>query len=284
MISIDAKWTLRENVYMAHMTPQATNGLDMYVKLDGKWQWCGIGKPSHTGLEQHAMIKEGFLPTRTYECIVYLPLYSGIASLQLGFSPQAKVTGKASLAKPIVMYGTSILHGCSASRTGMTFGAMLGRSFEMPVVNLGFSGNGLMENYFADILSEIDASVYVLDCLPNMHSLPAGEVYQRVKYLVTQLRKRHADTPIVLVEDRSYAHPNLTGKPIEYKQRKEQLKAYQELKSTISQLYYVEGNQLLGDDNEATVDGSHPSDLGMMRYFEVLKPVIAKALKKSIKD
>ena len=36
--------------------------------------------------------------------------------------------------------------------------------------------------------------------------------------------------------------------------------------SGVKELYYLEGKDLLGDDGEATVDGSHPTDLGMLRY------------------
>ena len=43
-------------------------------------------------------------------------------------------------------------------------------------------------------------------------------------------------------------------------------------------LYYLEGANLLGDDGEATVDGSHPTDLGFTRqaaeFERVLRPVL----------
>ncbi|GHU71443.1 hypothetical protein FACS189413_13170 [Bacteroidia bacterium] len=276
---IEAKWTLTENRYMAHMTSVGVNGLDLYVKQNGKWQWGGIAKPEREGLEQKTLIRKGFLPEKTYECMLYLPLYTGISALELGFSPQSKVTGATNNEKkPMVFYGTSILHGCSASRAGMPFVAMLGRQFELPVVNLGFSGNGKMENYFADILSEVEASIYVIDCLPNMSGFSKDEITNRVLTLIRNLRKHKTDTPIILVEDRTYTHPNLTGKPVQNHRREGQQSAYEVLKNEITDLYYVEGDALLGDDNEAAVDGSHPSDLGMYRYYTVLKPVIAKAL------
>jgi hypothetical protein len=36
---------------------------------------------------------------------------------------------------------------------------------------------------------------------------------------------------------------------------------------------------MLGDDGEATADGSHFTDLGMMRYVENIMPIMKKALK-----
>jgi hypothetical protein len=35
---------------------------------------------------------------------------------------------------------------------------------------------------------------------------------------------------------------------------------------------------MLGDDGEATADGSHFTDLGMMRYVENIMPIMKKAL------
>jgi hypothetical protein len=41
----------------------------------------------------------------------------------------------------------------------------------------------------------------------------------------------------------------------------------------VRRLVYVEGEHLLGDDSEATVDSSHPNDLGMMCMADALGPV-----------
>lgn len=276
---VNAEWNLRGNGYMAHMTPQGINGLDLYVKLDGKWVWAGVGKPSKEGLQQINALKGGFSPSKTYECMVYLPLYSGITSLKLGFSPGANVkAAQPSLKKPLVFYGTSITHGCSASRAGMAYTSILGRRFDIPVVNLGFSGNGLMDAVFADILSEIDASVYVIDCLANMAIFSADEITSRTLFLTRELHKKKPNVPIVLVEDRTHAYANLSGVPVVNERRIAMKKAYDILVKEIPNLYYVEGETLLGEDTEATVDGSHPSDLGMYRYAVAVEPTIAKAL------
>ena len=89
--------------------------------------------------------------------------------------------------KPIVFYGTSILQGASASRPGMVHSAMLQRRFDWPVINLGFSGNGRMEPEMADLLAELDPSVCVVDCLPNM---VADEIRAHVEPLVKKLAPR----------------------------------------------------------------------------------------------
>ena len=34
----------------------------------------------------------------------------------------------------------------------------------------------------------------------------------------------------------------------------------------------------LGDDGEATIDCSHPTDLGMVRYADALEPALRRAI------
>ena len=272
---INAHWILRGISYMPHMTPQAVSGLDLYIKQNGKWVWAGVGKPSQNEIQQESLLKGGLEATKTYECMVYLPLYNGISFLEMGFSPKATIKATTpNTKKPFVFYGTSILQGCSASRTGMVFSSMLGRRFETPVINLGFSGNGLMEEYFGEILGEIVASVYFIDCLPNMSRFSTQEITDRTLALVHKLRSIQPTTPIVLVEDRTPAYDNFKNIPTNNNRRVGMKAAYDILINETADLYYVEGNQLLGEDSEATVDGSHPSDLGMYRYFVALEPVI----------
>jgi hypothetical protein len=43
-------------------------------------------------------------------------------------------------------------------------------------------------------------------------------------------------------------------------------------------LYYLEGDALLGDDTEGATDGSHPNDLGFMRQADAFEPILKKAL------
>jgi len=42
-------------------------------------------------------------------------------------------------------------------------------------------------------------------------------------------------------------------------------------------LYLPCGN-LLGHDEEATVDGTHPTDLGFMRMADAMEPILRQAL------
>ncbi len=125
---------------------------------------------------------------------MYLPLYNSPESLEIGVEAGATVEPLPKRQeKPIVVYGTSIMHGASAARCGMAFPAQLGRRLGTPVINLGFAGNGRMHPEVVDLLAEFDPSVFVIDCLPNM---AADLVAERTIPLVHRLRRGHADTPM----------------------------------------------------------------------------------------
>ena len=156
--------------------------------------------------------------------------------------------------------------------------AILGRRFDRPVVNLGFSGNGRMDAAVGDLLTRIDAAVFVIDCLPNMG---AADVRQKCIPLVKQLRAAQPNTPIVLVEDRR--NTNAWILPDRNKHHSDNHAALRECFATLQKdglkgLHYLGGDDLLGHDAEGATDGSHPNDLGFVRQSDLFEPVIRAAL------
>jgi len=273
-----ADYTLRtERLAGANMTAIGASGIDLYARDDaGKWRWVGVTRPDKKIVRQQiiAGLKPGFR-----EYAAYLPLYNGVEQLSLGVRPDARfepLTPRSE--KPIVFYGTSITHGASASRPGMVHTAILGRRFDRPVVNLGFSGNGKMDAAVGDLLIKIDAAVYVIDCLPNM---AAAEVREKCIPLVKQLRAARPNTPIMLVEDRR--NTNSWILPARDKHHSDNHAALRECFATLKKegvkgLHYLGGDDLLGHDAEAATDGSHPSDLGFVRQADLFEPVLRTAL------
>ena len=135
-----------------------------------------------------------------------------------------------------------------------------------------------METEVGSLLCELKAAVFVIDCLPNMNS---EQVEERAELLVNQLRKAHPTTPIVLVEDRSFTNAWINRSRREHHDasRKKLREAFQRLeRSGVSNLHYLEGENLLGNDSEGATDGSHPSDLGFVRQADAFEPILKKAL------
>jgi len=275
---IHARYTLlSDKLGMPHMPPTGVSGLDLYAQDDkGTWRWLAVSRPSSQTVK--AKLASGIRPGRR-AYMAYLPLYNGVESLEIGVPADAAFEPSPPRSrKPIVYYGTSIAHGACASRPGMAFPAILGRRLDRPVVNLGFSGNGRMDPEVVELMAEIDAAVYCIDCLPNMQG---PQVAERTEPLVRTLRKARPETPIVLIEDRTYANTWLLPDRRErHNASRAALKAaYDKLKAEgVAGLYYVEGEHLLGDDDEATTDSSHPSDLGMFRMADALEPILRPIL------
>jgi lysophospholipase L1-like esterase len=279
--SIHARWTLTSNnLAMPHMPATGVSGLDLYVLSEkGRWQWLANGRPAQKA--NTMQLVSGLAPGKR-EFLLYLPLYNGVSSVQIGI-PRDSSLAKGSVRpperqKPIIFHGTSITQGGCASRPGMVHTAILGRRLDRPVINLGFSGNGTMDPEVAQLLGELDPAVYVLDCLPNM---TAQQVAERAEPFVRTLLKAHPKTPILLVEDPN--HPNArelassrsrqTAKRAALKQVYDKLIA-----DKAGGVHYLAGDKLLGDDSEATVDGTHPTDLGFMRQADAFLPALVPLL------
>ena len=122
-------------------------------------------------------------------------------------------------------------------------------------------------------------SVFVLDNVPNCTKV---QIEEREEKFIEILRKSHPKVPIIFVET-----PDFTDLWLDNKSR-EEIKAkndahravYEKLrKAGDKNLYYVPSKGLIGDDGEGTVDGTHFTDLGMLRYAETVAPVIKKAMR-----
>jgi lysophospholipase L1-like esterase len=279
--TLRGRWKLRkvDGLALPHMPATGVSGLDLYVRDGDRWHWVGAGRPVKPDLND-AVLAEG-LKHEKREYLLYLPLYNGVESVEIGVPAGASfepAPDRYAARKPILFYGTSIVQGGCASRPGMAHAAVLGRMLDWPTVNLGFSGNAKSEPEVAALLAGLDPAVYVLDSLPN---LSPEEAAQRLEPFVKTIRAAHAKTPIVLVENETY-----TDSPF----REERLAKVVAVNSLLKKLYermkadgdiavyYVPASSLLGSDGEDTVDGTHPTDLGFVRIAEGMAPVLREAL------
>ena len=276
--SISARWTLcNANLAMNHMPASGMSGLDLYVKIKGKWLWAGVGIPN---AQTTSLLLGRNYPPDLREYMLYLPLYNGVTSVAIGIETKASLAPAphrvGSKAAGLVVYGTSITQGGCACRSGMGYPELMARALDCHSVNLGFSGNGPLEIELIRLMIELNPAVYILDCLPN---LSVAQVRERTEPAVHALRAAHPGTPIVLVENITYqrapaqAHgmAGHEGKNMELKAAWQRLR-----KAGVRGLFYVHGAKLLGNDNLGTVDGTHPTDVGFMRIAKALESVVRK--------
>ena len=268
----------RESLSMTHMAATGHSGVDLYAQ-DGMGidRWVAVVRPGKQKMDT-TLAKDLAPGSRRYT--LYLPLRNGVESLEIGVVRGQSFTALSPRnEKPIVFYGTSIMHGACASRPGMAFPSILGRRLRRPIINLGFAGNGRMEIEVGSLLVELNPCVFVIDCLPNMNE---STVSQRAVPLVKKIRETHEKTPILLVEDRSFTSTRFfpARKQRHQKNRIALKNAFKELQNLdVKNIFYLDGDNLLGQDGEAATDGSHPSDLGMVRYADAYEPALRAILR-----
>jgi hypothetical protein len=278
---ITVRWALQSgNLALPHMPATGVSGVDLYGYTGKEWRYIDTGFPRDS-VNEATLLSSGDGNAREY--LLNLPLYNGVASLEIGVEASASLTRPQQPLlinqKPVVYYGTSIAQGACASRPGMAYTNILARKFDRAFINLGFSGNGTIETSVGEAMCEVNAALYVIDCNPNTK---AELIYDRTLTLVKMLKVRRPDTPILLVERVTYETDPFTPRHIQEtvaKKNAELKRAYETLKkSGVRDLHYLGGNGMWGQDQEGTVDTTHPSDVGMMRQAEVLARVIRKLL------
>jgi len=236
---------------MPHMPATGASGVDLYsIDPNGEWKWSA-GKYSFGDTITYRF---SGLSKDVGEYRLYLPLYNTVKWLEVGSSTDSIHFLPLRQEQPIVLYGTSIAQGACASRPGLAWANQLERIMDRPLINLAFAGNGKLDPPVTELLTAIDAKIYVLDCLPNISGLPAAEITEKVLTAVKQIRKVRPNTPILLVE-----HGRISGNAA-------QEMAYEQLLlDGVKELYLLPVAQL-GLGLESTVDGTHPNDIGMQQY------------------
>lgn len=276
---IDMRWHSPFKTLMNHQTPTGTRGLDLYtLEPDGTWTFVNSARPNVNSHNSTATVIANMDPVMR-EYLLYLPLYDGIDSLYIGLGGNAELHQPSDYfhkGKPIVMYGTSLLQGGCANRPAMAHTNILARRLNREVVNLGFSGNGQLDLEIARVMAAVpDPGLYVMDFVPNVNEeqidtlmIPFFEI----------LREAHPDVPFLFVEDPNFPHKRF-DKAIRHEvdYRNGMMKErYEKLAAKYGNLHYLSADHLMGTDYEATVDGLHFTDLGFLRFADLMEPIIRR--------
>lgn len=271
--SIKVRYGLSGGLSMFHMPSTGVSGLDLYATdADGNRRWCA----SRFNLSFKDTVNYEFKDItyftgdyRGYDFELFLPLYNEVKWLEIGVPEDKELRFlPASLEQPIVVYGTSIAQGACASRTGMAWTNIVARETEYPTINLGFSGNGLLEEEVFRFLAEIPAKLFVIDCLPNLATERTELIYDRMIKGVGILREK-SQAPILLVEH-NYANGASSKQALDWYENsnKEQRRAFEALQAQGVKGVYLLTHAELAFTQDAMVEGIHPNDLGMRQYAD----------------
>ena len=285
--TIGVRYDLFWNTHMIHMADTGLKGTDLYIlEGDSVWRHVNTNRP---------YIKKGtdktceftyveHLSPEMKEFMVYLPLYDGITDLDIVVDSGATITeGNLDIIdknKKIIAYGTSILQGGCASRTGMCATNIMSRDLNCEIVNLAFSGEGKMDYCMARALAQIpDVDLYVLDPVPNCTEMMCDTLtYDFVKILV----EARPEVPIVMLEGPMYPYSRYDPSFGNYLPRKNAAlrRNFERVKKDYpnAKLYYITADKLDRAYNDGTVDGIHLTDLGFVEYAEEITPILREIL------
>jgi len=267
--NLKIKWEVLNNFSMDHMPDTGIKGVDLYYRNGQEWQYLNTGRPKGL-INEYTLIENMKEEMREFK--IFLPLYDGIKNIEIGIDSTSNIIKPTkNKRKPIIFYGTSITQGGCASRPGMAHTNIISRKLDIDVVNFGFSGNGRMEQPIAEIISSVEPSLYIIECMPNM--IKPELITERTIPLVNTIREKNPNTPIIFVD--LFKSPitilNIKAKS-ENIAMDNALKAEFEkmIKNGYKNIYLIETPKLADSDHEGTVDGIHFTDLGFLRYADFL--------------
>jgi hypothetical protein len=276
--TIRALWCTTRAKSYNNLTAIAFEGLDLYINRDGQWVHAGVGRPGANDCNAHTLVSN--MDEGEKEGLLYLPLYDGVEGLELEIDLDAELTFLPSPFKPKVpIYGTSIVHGASASRAGLAYPARLSRMLGVDFINLGISGSAKMEASVAKMIADYEMDALILDCIPNCSP---NDIQERTATFIQIIREKHPTLPILAIEGAMFESGNFNRAIADdMNLRNERFRAeIKALQAHDPHIYLLGAEGLLGDDHEGTIDGTHPNDLGFDRMIQKILPFTKNILTK----
>ncbi len=264
---------------MTHMAFVGSAGFDLYLDSPeaGISRFFGSFRPSI-----HA--KEGFeakvkFATRKKRWItINFPTYSPVKNLFIGLQKDASVGSGARYRSelPLLYYGSSITQGGCCSRPGNAYEAIISRDLDLDFINLGFSGNGKAEQLIADYMAKLPMLAFICD---YDHNAPNTEYLRNTHCnLYRTIREKNPDLPYIMV---SRPDDLSRGYELRLNNRDVVIDTFRYARQQGDKnVYYLDGSEIFRGyhEDQCTVDGVHPNDMGFALMAEAIGCAIRQAL------
>lgn len=265
---------LEDSSDYSHMPRSCSAGFDFYLGQGKEKQFVCCMYPEANQKEIANTYDFGNGSMR--EITINFPLYKKVEQVRLLIEPGSDILSPTphAIEKPIVFYGSSIMQGACASRPGNCHSAILSRWLDADSVNLGFSSGARGETIIAELISEIEMSLFVMSYDNNAPDVKHLEDTHEKFYMT--FRKKRPDIPVIFTTKTNY---DMNSQDV--KDRVKVIyKTYTNALEKGEKVYFIDGSTLFGikDQDSCVVDGIHPNDLGFMRMAEGIYPVIKEAL------
>ena len=256
--------------------PMGNNGFDMYMVCDGEERYIKSFVPPLDVVNGYESMHV-FAKPKLREITINFPIRGQVSELLIGIDKDATLYPAKPYCgdKPIVYYGSSITQGGCASRPGNTYEAIVSRRLKRDYINLGFSGSARAEPEIADYIKDLEMEIFVYDYDYNSKTIPyLEETHER---MFRTVREANPQLPILIMSRPKY---HLTGANIT---RRDIIKrTYDNAKAAGDEnVYFLDGPSLMAlAKYDATVDGTHPNDLGFYSMSQAVGDVLETILEK----
>lgn len=262
----------------------SARGYDLYILRDGEWLWASSGVSSRSNHSKPFKLISN-MDGEEHECLLYFPTYSEVRSIKIGVEKGAELQpAENPFRHRIAIWGSSYTHGSSTSRAGMTYPAQFCRSTGLQLLSLGCSGRCMMQDYFCDVLVDVDAEAFIFDSFSNPR---ADMIRERLVPFIDRMIAAHPGKPLIFQQTiyREKRNFNLHEEDKEQAKMDMAARIFKEIKST------PEGRQKYKDvyfifpeacppSHEASVDGIHPDNYGYTLWAKSIEKPVLKILKK----
>ena len=211
---------------------------------------------------------------------INFPVHAVVESLEIGLSPDAKLDFARPYRdiKPVIFYGSSIVHGTAASRPGTIYPAIISRDLNLDFRNIGFSGMAKAEPVLGEWLATLPMSVFVYD---YDHNSPDLDHLRATHYPFYEIiREKNPDVPVIMITRPDYwTYP--TKQEHILQRRDIIMESYLKARAAGDKnVYFIDGLSFFSTDHpyECSVDGVHPNDYGFFMMYKAVLPVLKKAL------
>jgi len=252
---------------LSHMPTTGTSGIDVYVKTDNGYTWKKCISPQNE-LQMYCEGRVFFEDGRKTLCIYY-PSFAVIKHILVDDKDIKLITNKNN---DIVMYGSSITHGCAATRPGLVISNLLQRIMGCNVLNFGLSESAKGEISIIKYIAGLGAKIIILE---YDHNATCNELKNSHLNVYKTIRKV-TDCWIILM---SRFSGGLSITEAEENERRNIIRDTYTFALTKGdkKISYIDG-KLLFDENKCDyfVDGIHPNDLGIHYIVERIADEIKK--------